>query len=59
MKMRERKGPSQGATTKCEPQERCPCAPKFEDRTQEKNLATRTMRPQRRMGFGEKCLHAH
>ena len=32
-KIRERKGPSQGVIQKCEPQERNPCAPKFEDRT--------------------------
>ena len=30
-KIRERKGPSQGVTQKCELQERNPCAPKYED----------------------------
>ena len=34
-KIRERKGPSQGVLHKCEPQERNPCAPKFEHRTRE------------------------
>ena len=34
-KIRERKGPSRGVTQKCEPQQRSPCSPKFEDRTQE------------------------
>ena len=34
-KIPERKGPSQGDIQKCEPQERSPWAPKFEDRTQE------------------------
>ena len=33
VKIRERKGPSQGVVPKCEPQERNPCAPKIEDRT--------------------------
>ena len=32
------KGPSQGVFQKCEPQERNPCAPKFEDGTQEETL---------------------
>ena len=50
---RERKGPSQGVIQKCEPQERNPCAPKFEDTGG--NLATRTMRSQRTMKFHEKA----
>ena len=49
---RERKGPSQGVIQKCEPQERNPCAPKFQDTGG--NLATRTMRSQRSMKFHEK-----
>ena len=35
---RERKGPSQGVIEKCEPHERSPYAPQFEDRTQEETL---------------------
>ena len=38
VKIRERKGPSQGVMQKCEPHERKPCAPKFEERTQEETL---------------------
>ena len=37
-KIPEKKGPSQGDIQKCEPQERSPWAPKFEDRTQEGTL---------------------
>ena len=37
-KNRERKGPSQGTMQKCEPQERNPCAPKFEPRTRQETL---------------------
>ena len=54
-KFRERKGPSQGVIQKCELQERSPCAPKF---NKGRNLATRTMRPQRSMGFGDQCPQA-
>ena len=43
---------------KCEPPERKPCAPKFEERTQDETLNQETMRPQRSMGLGEKCLSA-
>ena len=35
IKIRERKGPSRGIIHKCEPHERSPCAPKFEDRSHE------------------------
>ena len=35
VKIREKNGPSQGITLKCEPQERNPWAPKFEERTQD------------------------
>ena len=38
MKIRERKGPSQGVAQKCEPRDRNPWAPKFEERTQEETL---------------------
>ena len=38
MKIRERKGPSPGVIQKCEPHERNPCAPKFEERTQDETL---------------------
>ena len=34
----KRKGPSRGVTQKCEPHERNPCAPKFEERTQDETL---------------------
>ena len=57
-KKRERKGPWQGDIQKCEPQERNACAPKFGGQDTSGNFATRTMRPQRSMGFGEKCLLA-
>ena len=39
VKIRERDGPSQGVTQKCEPLECRLSAPKFEDRTQEKRCA--------------------
>ena len=55
---RERKGPSQGIIEKCEPHERGPCAPQFEDRSLERDLAPRKMRPKRSMRRGEKCLQA-
>ena len=38
MKIRTRKGPSQGVVKKCEPQERNPCSPTFDDRTQQETL---------------------
>ena len=38
VKIRERKGPSQGVVQKCEPQEQIPWAPKFEERTQDETL---------------------
>ena len=38
IKIGERKGPSQGIMHMCNPQERDPCAPKFQERTQEKNF---------------------
>ena len=38
IKIRERKGPSRGVIQKCEPHERNPCAPRFEERTQEETL---------------------
>ena len=37
-KNRERKGPSRGIIQKCEPHERSPCAPRFEERSQEETL---------------------
>ena len=37
-KIGERKGPSRGVTHKCEPRERSPCAPRFEERTQDETL---------------------
>ena len=58
VRIRERKGPSQGVTQKCEPQERSPLAPKYEDRTQDETLQQKTMCPQRSAGLGEKCLSA-
>ena len=38
IKNRERNGPSRGIIHKCEPHERSPCAPKFEDRSHEETL---------------------
>ena len=38
IKNRERKCPSQGIIQKCEPHERCPCAPKFVERSQQDTL---------------------
>ena len=38
MKIRERKGPSLGVIQKCESHERNPCAPRFEERTQDDTL---------------------
>ena len=38
VKLREKMGPSQGIIQKCEPQERNPWAPKFEERTQDETL---------------------
>ena len=38
MKIRERKGPSQGVTQRSDPHERSPYAPKFEDRCEEETL---------------------
>ena len=35
IKIRERKGPSRGVIQKCEPHERNPCAPRFEERTRD------------------------
>ena len=37
-KKRERTGPSRGLIQKCEPHERSPCAPRFEDRTEDETL---------------------
>ena len=48
VKIPERNGPSRGIIQKCAPHERNPCAPKFEERTQGRNLAPRKMR-----GLGE------
>ena len=52
------KGPSQGVIQRCELQETRSCAPRFWWVDTSGNLAPRTMRPQRSMGFGEKCLSA-
>ena len=49
IKIRERKGPSRAIIQKCEPHERSPCAPKFEERSQEEML---------HLGFGETHLKA-
>ena len=38
IKIREREGPSRGAVWKCEPHESNPCAPRFEERTQDETL---------------------
>ena len=38
IKIRERKGPSRGIIPKCEPHERSPCAPKFEERSHEETV---------------------
>ena len=38
IKIRERKGPSRGVIQKCDPHERNPCAPRFEERTQDDTL---------------------
>ena len=38
VKIRERKGPSQGVVQQCVPHERGPYAPKFEDRSEEEDL---------------------
>ena len=38
VKIREKKGPWQGIIQKCEPQDRNPWAPKFEERTQDETL---------------------
>ena len=35
IRIRERRGPSRGIVQKCEPHERIPCTPKFEERTLE------------------------
>ena len=45
VQIRERRGPSQGVTQTCEPQERSPCALKFEERTQDETLQQ------------ERCVH--
>ena len=38
IKFRESKGQSRGIVQECAPHERCPCAPKFEDRSHEETL---------------------
>ena len=38
VKISRKKGPSQGIIQKCEPQEKIPWAPKFEERTQDETL---------------------
>ena len=38
IKTRERKGPSRGVVHKCEPHERNPCAPRFEERTHDETV---------------------
>ena len=38
IKIRERQGPSRGIVQKCAPHERNPCAPRFEERTQDETL---------------------
>ena len=58
VKIRERKGPSQGVMHKCEPQERNPCAPKIEEITQDETWKQRVMRPQRSTRLCEICLQA-
>ena len=53
VKFLERKGPSQGVIQRCEPHERSPYAPTFEDRIEEETFATRAMRRQRCVGNGK------
>ena len=56
MKTRERKGPSQSVIQHTGSHERSPYAPKFEDRSEEETLKTRTMRLQRRVGNMQRVL---
>ena len=49
-----RKGPSRGVIQKCEPHERSPCAPRFEERSQDET--SHQERCARRLG--QKCLQA-
>ena len=58
IKIRQRKGPSRGTIQKCEPHERCPCAPKFGERLTLGDFAPRKMRLQSSMEFGKNCLLA-
>ena len=53
MKIRERKGPSQGIVQKWEPHGRSPCAPKIRRKITWGNFAPRKTRPQSGMGLGE------
>ena len=52
---RERKGPSQGVIEKCQPHERSPYAPQFEDRTQEETLQQERCARWQSQGNGETC----
>ena len=52
-KILDKTGPSQGIIQKCEPQERVPWAPKFEDRTQDETL--RQERCARSLGTDKGC----
>ena len=58
VKIRERKSPSQGILQKCEPQERNPRAPKFEDRTLQKTLQKERCALGEAWGLAKKCLQA-
>ena len=55
-KFLERKGASQGVIQHSDPRERGPCAPKFEDRSEEETLTR--MRPQKGVGNGKKYPQA-
>ena len=54
IKIRERKGPPRGTIQKCEPHERNPCAPRFEERSHEGHNKARELGPQSSVGLGEK-----
>ena len=56
VKHRESKGPSQGVMPKCEPQDRNPCAPKFEDRTRQETLQQERCARREAWDLAKKCL---
>ena len=57
MKIRERKGPSQGATRHSEPHERTSSAPKFEGRSQEETLRRERCARRDALEMGEGILN--